>query len=145
MLHMHASRDGNIAVQTGMEALKPGGTYVLVGMGAEACDCFPSLTLVTKEADVKGCFRYTNTVSTPVPSDPGKTLGFLLSGHVSLVPAPIATAAVTPSVSKNVAPSILGAHTATAPPACPACKAEQSELTCSTPWRLRCCKRAGLT
>ena len=56
------------AVQTGMQALKRGGTFVLVGMGAEACNCFPSLTLVWKEADVKGCFRYTNTVRLSVPS-----------------------------------------------------------------------------
>lgn len=50
-----------------MQALKRGGTFVLVGMGAEACNCFPSLTLVWKEADVKGCFRYTNTVSISLP------------------------------------------------------------------------------
>ena len=56
-----------MAVQTGMQALKRGGTFVLVGMGQEACNCFPSLTLVWKEADVKGCFRYTNTVSISVP------------------------------------------------------------------------------
>ena len=48
-----------------MQALARGGTFVLVGMGAEACDCFPSMTLVAKEADVKGCFRYTNTVRHP--------------------------------------------------------------------------------
>ena len=52
-------------VQTGMQALTRGGTFVLVGMGTEACNCFPSMTLVAKEADVKGCFRYTNTVGTP--------------------------------------------------------------------------------
>ena len=51
--------------QTGMQALARGGTFVLVGMGTEACDCFPSMTLVSKEADVKGCFRYTNTVGLP--------------------------------------------------------------------------------
>ena len=51
-----------IALQSGMEALASGGTFVLVGMGADCCDGFPTMTLVTKEADVKGCFRYTNTV-----------------------------------------------------------------------------------
>lgn len=52
-----------MAVQTGMQALASGGTFVLVGMGATANCCnFPNITLVTKEADVKGCFRYTNTV-----------------------------------------------------------------------------------
>ena len=50
------------ALQSGMEALASGGTFVLVGMGADCCDGFPTMTLVTKEADVKGCFRYTNTV-----------------------------------------------------------------------------------
>ncbi|CAK0770516.1 hypothetical protein CVIRNUC_003775 [Coccomyxa viridis] len=48
-------------ILTGMQALARGGTFVLVGMGSEACNCFPSMTLVSKEADVKGCFRYTNT------------------------------------------------------------------------------------
>ena len=54
--------DTSIGLQTGMEALASGGTYVLVGMGTDCCDSFPTMTLVTKEADVKGCFRYTNTV-----------------------------------------------------------------------------------
>lgn len=31
-------------------------------MGADCCS-FPMFKLVVKEADVKGCFRYTNTVS----------------------------------------------------------------------------------
>ena len=61
----HPSDMPCLVVQTGMQALARGGTFVLVGMGAEACDCFPSMTLVSKEADVKGCFRYTNTVGLP--------------------------------------------------------------------------------
>ena len=53
-----------------MQALARGGTFVLVGMGSEACNCFPSMTLVSKEADVKGCFRYTNTVGFPAGLKP---------------------------------------------------------------------------
>ena len=50
-------------LQTGMEALAQGGTFALVGMGADCCPQFPMSTLVTKEADFRGCFRYTNIVS----------------------------------------------------------------------------------
>ena len=49
-------------LQTGMEALAHGGTFALVGMGAECCPDFSMHTLVTKEADFRGCFRYTNIV-----------------------------------------------------------------------------------
>jgi len=52
-------------LNTGMKALARGGTYVLIGMGADCCS-FPMTTLVTKEADVKGCFRYTNTYPTAI-------------------------------------------------------------------------------
>lgn len=46
-----------------MEALAGGGTFALVGMGADCCPAFPMSTLVAKEADFRGCFRYTNIVS----------------------------------------------------------------------------------
>lgn len=53
-------------MQTGIEALAHGGTFALVGMGADCCPVFPMHTFVSKEADFRGCFRYTNIYPTAI-------------------------------------------------------------------------------
>lgn len=69
-------------MQTGIEALAHGGTFALVGMGADCCPVFPMHTFVSKEADFRGCFRYTNIVRPPLISE--CSLKMLLSSALSL-------------------------------------------------------------
>ena len=45
-----------------MEAVASGGKVVVVGMGQDRCTLNTD-HLITKELDVHGCYRYTNTVS----------------------------------------------------------------------------------
>ena len=45
-----------------MEAVASGGKVVVVGMGQSRCT-LDTDHLITKELDVHGCYRYTNTVS----------------------------------------------------------------------------------
>ena len=48
-------------MQTAMEAVASGGKVVVVGLGADRCQLNTD-HLITKELDIHGCFRYTNTV-----------------------------------------------------------------------------------
>lgn len=48
-------------VRQGIEALRPAGTAVLVGMGAGASQELPTATIQARELTVTGTFRYANT------------------------------------------------------------------------------------
>lgn len=65
-------------IQTGIEVLQMGGTYVQTGMGKPNI-IFPIMAMCTKELMVRGCFRYG-------PGDYQLALDLLRDGKISLLP-----------------------------------------------------------
>ncbi|WP_249266393.1 MULTISPECIES: NAD(P)-dependent alcohol dehydrogenase [unclassified Pseudonocardia] len=73
------------AVATGLRAVRPGGTVVLVGMGADEMT-LPVSALQSREIVLTGTFRYANTWPTAVrlAASGSVDLDRLVTGHVDL-------------------------------------------------------------
>lgn len=74
-----------VAIQSGVRSVKPGGTAVLVGMGAEDIT-LPVSYLQTREIELTGTFRYANTWPTAIAlAASGRVdLDGLVTAHVDL-------------------------------------------------------------
>ncbi|KXJ87962.1 chaperonin 10-like protein [Microdochium bolleyi] len=64
-------------VQTAIFTLRPGGTYVQVGMGKRKIDQFPIAEICEREITIKGCFRYG-------PGDFEIAMDLIARGRISL-------------------------------------------------------------
>ena len=73
------------AVTSAIPAVRPGGTVVLVGMGADEMN-LPVATLQSREITLTGTFRYANTWPTAVglAASGAVDLDRLVTGHVGL-------------------------------------------------------------
>ncbi|WP_344018236.1 NAD(P)-dependent alcohol dehydrogenase [Pseudonocardia kongjuensis] len=71
------------AVLGGLAAVRPGGTAVLVGMGADEMT-LPVSALQSREITLTGTFRYANTWPAAVALAPSMDLDRLVTGHVDL-------------------------------------------------------------
>lgn len=92
------------AMQAGLQALRPGGTAVMVGMGAEEM-ALPVQYIANKEINVTGIFRYVDTWPTAIARalQPGVDLDALVTGEYSLEDAEAAlTSDTDPQSMKSV-------------------------------------------
>jgi len=94
------------ATADGITALRPGGTAVLVGMGAERETLLPTQVVQNREITLTGTFRYANTYPTAVAlaTSGAVDLDGLVTGHHRLDQAEQALTAAgrDPSVLKPV-------------------------------------------
>ncbi len=74
------------AVAAGIEAVRPAGTAVLVGMGPEPTSELPVALIQTSELWVTGTFRYANTypVALALAANERVDVGALITGHYEL-------------------------------------------------------------
>ncbi len=74
------------AVAAGIEAVRPAGTAVLVGMGPEPTSELPVALIQTSELWVTGTFRYANTypVALALAANERVDVGALITGHYAL-------------------------------------------------------------
>ena len=92
------------AVLAGLDALRPGGTAVLVGLGAESMP-IPVQTIMNKEIVLTGVFRYVDTWPKAIAAamQPGIDLDALVTGEFELEDAEAAlTSDADPGSMKSI-------------------------------------------
>jgi len=92
------------AIRDGIEAVRPGGHAVLVGMGANDMS-LPVTTIMNNEIQLTGVFRYTNTWPTAINlvADGHVKLDELVTGHFGLDQVSAALdSTTTPGVLKSI-------------------------------------------